>query len=53
MILLRHLEKLGMKLKSSVGVNVEILEGVSEEDDVKVWNRTEERENNNKEEDDA
>lgn len=49
----QEFERRDVKLGISDGVNVEILEGVSEDDDVKVWNRTEERENNNKEEDDA
>lgn len=48
-------ERREVKLGISDGVNVEILEGVSQEDDVKVWNRTEEKEgdNNNNSEDDA
>ena len=47
-------ERREVKLGISDGVNVEILEGVAEEDQVKVWNRTEERnEDNENEEDDA
>jgi HlyD family secretion protein len=46
-------ERKDVKLGISDGIHVEILEGVSEEDEVKVWNRTEERDNNNNEEDDA
>ncbi|MDA0779392.1 MAG: efflux RND transporter periplasmic adaptor subunit [Bacteroidetes bacterium] len=47
-------ERREVKLGISDGVNVEILEGVAEEDQVKVWNRTEERDEDNKnEEDDA
>lgn len=38
-------ERREVKLGISDGVNVEILEGVSNEDEVKVWNRTEEKEN--------
>ena len=37
-----------MKLGISDGENVEILEGVEEEDAVKVWNRTEELKDDNK-----
>ena len=47
-------ERREVKLGISDGVNVEILEGVAQEDEVKVWNRTEEREddeNDNTEED--
>jgi HlyD family secretion protein len=41
-------ERKDVKLGISDGENVEILEGVEEEDAVKVWNRTEElKENNN------
>lgn len=47
-------ERRDVKLGISDGVNVEILEGIAEEDEVKVWNRTEERdEDNENEEDDA
>ena len=47
-------ERREVKLGISDGVNVEILEGIAEEDEVKVWNRTEERdEDNENEEDDA
>ena len=47
-------ERRDVKLGISDGVNIEILEGVAEEDEVKVWNRTEERdEDNENEEDDA
>lgn len=48
-------ERREVKLGISDGVNVEILEGVAQEDEVKVWNRTEEKEddNNNNSEDDA
>ncbi len=47
-------ERREVKLGISDGVNVEILEGIAEEDQVKVWNRTEERDEDNKnEEDDA
>ena len=43
-----------VKLGISDGVNVEVLKGVSEEDQVKVWNRTEERdEDNENDQDDA
>ena len=46
-------ERREVKLGISDGVNVEILEGVTQEDEVKVWNRTEEKEydNNNSEND--
>ena len=41
-------ERKDVKLGISDGENVEILEGVEEEDAVKVWNRTEElKEDNN------
>lgn len=47
-------ERREVKLGISDGVNVEILKGVSEDDKVKVWNRTEERdEENENDEDDA
>ncbi len=47
-------ERRDVKLGISDGVNVEILKGVSEEDQVKVWNRTEERdEDNENDQDDA
>ncbi len=48
-------ERREVKLGISDGVNVEILEGVAQEDEVKVWNRTEEKEddNNANTEDDA
>ncbi len=47
-------ERREVKLGISDGVNVEILKGVSEDDEVKVWNRTEERdEENENDEDDA
>jgi HlyD family secretion protein len=50
-------ERKEVKLGISDGENVEILEGVDEEDAVKVWNRTEELKDNNKntdnDEDDA
>ena len=47
-------ERRDVKLGISDGVNVEILEGIAEEDEVKVWNRTVERdEDNENEEDDA
>ena len=47
-------ERREVKLGISDGVNVEVLEGVSEEDQIKVWNRTEERDGDNEnEEDDA
>lgn len=50
----QEFERRDVKLGISDGINVEILEGVVEEDEVKVWNRTEEREEDNeKEEDDA
>ena len=43
-----------VKLGISDGVNVEITEGISEDDQVKVWNRTEERdEDNENDQDDA
>jgi HlyD family secretion protein len=37
-----------VKLGISDGENVEILEGVEEADDVKVWNRTEDLKDDNK-----
>ena len=40
-------ERREVKLGISDGVNVEILEGVTQEDEVKVWNRTEEKEDDN------
>ena len=40
-------ERKGVKLGISDGENVEILEGVEEEDAVKVWNRTEELKEDN------
>jgi HlyD family secretion protein len=50
-------ERKDVKLGISDGENVEILEGVEEADDVKVWNRTEELKDDNKntdtDEDDA
>jgi HlyD family secretion protein len=50
-------ERRDVKLGVSDGENVEILEGVEEADDVKVWNRTEELKDDNKntdtDEDDA
>ncbi|MGB0255202.1 MAG: efflux RND transporter periplasmic adaptor subunit [Flavobacteriaceae bacterium] len=48
-------ERREVKLGISDGVNVEILEGVAQEDEVKVWNRTEEKEDdkNANTEDDA
>ena len=47
-------ERRDVKLGISDGVNVEVLKGVSEEDQVKVWNRTEERdEDNENDQDDA
>lgn len=47
-------ERRDVKLGISDGVNVEVLKGVSEEDQVKVWNRTEERdEYNENDQDDA
>lgn len=48
-------ERREVKLGISDGVNVEILEGVAQEDEVKVWNRTEEKEDddNSNTEDDA
>lgn len=50
----QEFERRDVKLGISDGVNVEILSGVAEEDEVKVWNRTEEREEDNEnEEDDA
>jgi len=45
-------ERREVKLGISDGVNVEILKGVSKEDQVKVWNRTEERDDNTKNSDD-
>ena len=45
-------ERREVELGISDGVNVEILKGVSKEDQVKVWNRTEERDDNNKNSDD-
>lgn len=45
-------ERRDVKLGISDGVHVEILEGVSPNDEVKVWNRTEERDND-KTKDDA
>lgn len=50
----QEFERREVKLGISDGVNVEILEGISVDDQVKVWNRTEERlddDNNNIEED--
>jgi HlyD family secretion protein len=41
-------ERKDVKLGISDGENVEILEGVEEEDAVKVWNRTEELKDDNK-----
>jgi HlyD family secretion protein len=41
-------ERRDVKLGISDGENVEILEGVEEADDVKVWNRTEELKDDNK-----
>jgi HlyD family secretion protein len=41
-------ERKDVKLGISDGENVEILEGVEEADDVKVWNRTEELKDDNK-----
>jgi HlyD family secretion protein len=41
-------ERKEVKLGISDGENVEILEGVDVEDAVKVWNRTEELKDNNK-----
>ena len=32
-------EKKTLKLGTSDGVNVEVLEGVTEEDEIKVWNK--------------
>ena len=50
----QEFERRDVKLGISDGVNVEILSGVAEEDEVKVWNRTEEREEDNENgEDDA
>ena len=50
----QEFERRDVKLGISDGVNVEILSGVAEEEEVKVWNRTEEREEDNEnEEDDA
>ena len=46
-------ERRDVTLGISDGIHVEILEGVSAQDQVKVWNRTEEREENENEEDDA
>jgi HlyD family secretion protein len=50
-------ERKDVKLGISDGENVEILEGVEEADEVKVWNRTEELMDDNKntdtDEDDA
>ena len=45
-------ERREVELGISDGVNVEILKGVSKEDQVKVWNRTEERDDNTKNSDD-
>lgn len=42
-----------VKLGISDGVNVEILEGISIDEEVKVWNRTEERDDNSNENEDA
>lgn len=53
MIADQEFERRDVKLGISDGVNVEILEGVSEGEAVKVWNRTEKREDNEKEDDDA
>jgi len=39
----QEFERREVKLGLSDGVNVEILEGITEEDEVKVWSRTEER----------
>jgi HlyD family secretion protein len=41
-------ERKDVKLGISDGENVEILEGVEEADDVKVWNRTEDLKDDNK-----
>lgn len=40
-------ERKDVKLGISDGENVEILEGINEDDAVKVWNRTEELKDNN------
>ena len=53
MIADQEFERRDVKLGISDGVNVEILEGVSEGEAVKVWNRTEKRGDNEKEDDDA
>lgn len=49
----QQFERRDVTLGISDGIHVEILEGVSAQDQVKVWNRTEEREENENEEDDA
>jgi len=46
-------ERRDVKLGISDGIHVEIREGVSKDDQVKVWNRTEERDENKNEKDDA
>lgn len=53
MIADQEFERRDVKLGISDGVNVEILEGISEGEAVKVWNRTEKRGDNEKEDDDA
>ena len=53
MIADQEFERRDVKLGISDGVNVEILEGVSVGEAVKVWNRTEKRGDNEKEDDDA
>ena len=53
MIADQEFERRDVKLGISDGVNVEILEGVSEGEAVKVWNSTEKRGDNEKEDDDA
>ena len=53
MIADQEFERRDVKLGISDGVNVEILEGVSEGEAVKVWNRTEKRGDNEIEDDDA
>ena len=42
-------EKRELKLGTSDGVNVEVLEGVTKDDEIKVWNKTskEDKKNNN------
>ncbi len=49
----QQFERRDVTLGISDGIHVEIVEGVSAQDQVKVWNRTEEREENENEEDDA